>query len=145
VLDDSIRLVNSEYKQRVAIVAEYAEMDDVECSPQLMSQVFINILVNAAQAIEGQGTITVRTRQFDGMAETSIADTGSGMTEACKRRIFATGFSTKPLGVGTGLGLPISRKIVVERHGGTLTFESELGKGTVFFIRIPMSRGAKEQ
>ncbi|MDX2180760.1 MAG: ATP-binding protein [Bryobacteraceae bacterium] len=143
LLDDSIRLVNAEYKRRVQIVREYGELPPVECSPQLMSQVFLNILVNAAQAIEGEGTITVRTAMDGEKAHLSIADTGHGMSEDCKKRIFSAGFTTKPVGVGTGLGLTISRKIVEDRHGGSIDFESEVGRGTTFHIRIPAKQNRR--
>jgi signal transduction histidine kinase len=143
LLDDSIRLVNAEYKRRVQIVREYGELPPVECSPQLMSQVFLNILVNAAQAIEGEGTITVRTAIDGEKAHLSIADTGHGMSEDCKKRIFSAGFTTKPVGVGTGLGLTISRKIVEDRHSGSIDFESEVGRGTTFHIRIPAKQNRR--
>ncbi len=142
LLDDSIRLVNAEYKRRVKIVTEYQEIPLVECRPQLMSQVFINILVNGAQAIPGEGTITVRTSVKDTNTEISISDTGTGMSTECKDKVFSTGFSTKPIGIGTGIGLPLSRKIVVEIHHGTIRFESEPGKGTTFFITIPTRQEA---
>lgn len=146
LIDDSIRLVNAEYKTRIRIVTEYGDVPPVECSPQLLSQVLLNLLTNAAQAIEGEGTITVRTAVEGDSARISVQDTGAGMTESCKAKIFAMGFSTKPVGVGTGLGLAISRKIVEGKHGGTITFESEQGRGTTFHIRIPLQAMAgKEQ
>lgn len=145
LVDDSIRLVNAEYRRRVKVETNYGELPLVECNPQRLSQVLLNILINAAQAIECLGTITVRTALDGEMALISIQDTGAGISEDCRKRIFVTSFSTKPVGVGTGLGLPISRKIVVEEHGGKLDFESELGKGTTFHIRIPVRRPAPKE
>jgi len=143
LLDDSIRLVDAEYKRRVRIAREYAELPPIECSPQLMSQVFLNILVNAAQAIEGEGTITVRTAMDGESVHLAIADTGHGMSEDCKKKIFSAGFTTKPVGIGTGLGLTISRKIVEDRHRGSIDFESEVGRGTTFHIRIPAKQNRR--
>jgi two-component system NtrC family sensor kinase len=140
LIGDTIRLVNAEYKRRVRIDTRFGDLPPVECSPQLMSQVFINILVNAAQAIEGEGVVTVTTAVDGDQAHVAIADTGAGMSEDCKSRIFSAGFTTKPIGVGTGLGLVLSRKIVIERHGGSITFESQLGRGTTFHVRIPLTQ-----
>jgi signal transduction histidine kinase len=104
----------------------------------MLNQVFLNILVNAGQAIEGQGKVTVRTRLEGGSVRISIADTGHGIKPEDRTKIFAGGFTTKPVGVGTGLGLALSKKIVEEIHGGSLSFESEVGVGTTFHIAVPV-------
>lgn len=145
LLNDSIRLVNAEYKRRVKIVTEFGELPEVECRPQLMGQVFINVLVNAAQAIAGEGTVTVRTRAGASTVEVAIADSGAGIAPECQEKIFSMGFSTKPIGVGTGIGLALSRRIVVDVHHGSIRFESEQGKGTVFFITIPLKQGVDKE
>lgn len=137
ILDDTIRLVGAEYKRRVRIETHYDEIPPVAASAQLLSQVFLNILVNGAQAIDGEGTITVTLTSDGKMAHVAIRDTGAGMTPDCKKRLFSTGFSTKAVGLGSGFGLSISRQIVVERHRGSIDFESEVGQGTTFHIRIP--------
>ncbi len=114
------------------------ELPEVECHPHLLSQVFLNLLVNAGQAIEGEGKITVRTRLEGASVHVAIADTGRGMTAEQRQKVFSAGFTTNPLGVGTGLGLPISRQIIQEVHGGSIEFESQPGVGTTFHIRIPV-------
>jgi len=111
-----------------------------------IKQVILNMLVNAAHAIgdvvgdgkTGKGTITVSTRCDGDWAEIRIADTGAGIPEEARPKIFDLFFTTKEEGKGTGQGLAISRVIVVQKHGGTITFETEVGKGTTFVIRLPM-------
>jgi signal transduction histidine kinase len=145
LLDDTLRLIQSDVKDRIEIKTEYREMPSVRSIPHLLGQAFLNLLVNAAQAIEGRGSITVRLHSEDAHAIVEIEDTGVGISASCREKILAGGFTTKPLGVGTGLGLAITRQIVVDRHGGSLDFESEPGKGTKFFVRIPLRQSpAKE-
>jgi len=138
ILTNAIKLSCCEYRRRVRVETDFCDLNEVECYPHLLSQVFLNILVNAGQAIEGEGTVTVRTRVDGDCFEVSIADTGRGIAPEHRNRIFSPGFTTKPLGVGTGLGLSISRKIVVETHGGAIDFDSAPGKGTTFHVRIPI-------
>jgi two-component system NtrC family sensor kinase len=145
LLDDTLRLVRADVKDRIEIRTEYENVPPVRCIAHLMGQAFLNLLVNAAQAIEDKGTITVRLREQDGSVVVEIEDTGVGIPLECKEKILAGGFTTKPVGVGTGLGLEITRQIVVGRHGGSLDFESEPGKGTTFFIRIPLRPGPAEE
>jgi signal transduction histidine kinase len=138
ILTNAIKLSCCEYRRRVRVETDFCDLNEVECYPHLLSQVFLNILVNAGQAIEGEGTVTVRTRVDGDRFEVSISDTGPGIAPEHRNRIFSPGFTTKPLGVGTGLGLSISRKIVVEAHGGAIDFDSAPGKGTTFHVRIPI-------
>jgi signal transduction histidine kinase len=84
------------------------------------------------------GTIRIRTSREGNLARIDIADSGSGIPEAIRRRVFEPFFTTKEVGTGTGQGLAIARSIVVSKHGGTLSFESEVGKGTTFTIRLPI-------
>jgi signal transduction histidine kinase len=141
----TIKLTLSMYRRRISIETDFAELPEVECYPGLMNQVFLNLIVNAAQAIEGEGTITIRTRAEGDDVLISIADTGKGMPPEVKARIFSAGFTTKPLGEGTGIGLSITRQIVADTHGGSIWFESEEGKGTTFYVRIPVKQPAKEE
>lgn len=110
-----------------------------------LNQVFLNLVVNASHAIADavepgeQGTIRVATRLVDEHVEISIADSGVGIPEQIRNRIFDPFFTTKEVGKGTGQGLAIARSIVVDKHGGTLSVESEIGKGTTFFIRLPVT------
>jgi two-component system NtrC family sensor kinase len=98
----------------------------------------MNLLVNAGQAIESTGTITLRTGHADGYAWIEIEDSGSGIPPEVQRRIFEPFFTTKPVGKGTGLGLSISWEIV-QRHGGTISVDSEAGRGTCFRVRLPIA------
>jgi len=139
LIRDALKLSGCEFRKRVAVETNFAELPEVECYPQLISRVFLNILVNAGQAIDGEGKIVVSTRQVaDDCIEIAIADSGRGIKPEDRARIFSPGFTTKPVGVGTGLGLAISREIIVDTHGGTLSFDSEAGRGTTFYIRIPI-------
>jgi len=115
------------------------------CNVSDMNQVFLNLLVNSAHAIGDvvkgtgkKGLIRVRTGREDGNVVISISDTGCGIPENIRSKIFDPFFTTKEIGRGTGQGLAIARSIVVDKHGGTLTFESEPGKGTTFYIRLPL-------
>lgn len=135
---DTIKLTQAEFRRRVCVETDLGELPEVECFPQMLNQVFLNMLVNAGQAIEGEGTIRVRTRLEGDFACVEIADTGRGMTAEQLAKAFEAGFTTKPIGEGTGMGLSISREIIEEKHGGTIDCDSEPGRGTTFHIRIPV-------
>jgi signal transduction histidine kinase len=137
-LRDTVKLVHAEFRRRVLVEMDLGDLPEVECYAQMLSQVFLNLLVNAGQAIDGEGSITVRTRREGDMVHISIADTGRGMTPEQKARVFEAGYTTKPIGVGTGLGLSIAKEIIEDRHRGTIDFESERGTGTTFHVRIPV-------
>jgi two-component system NtrC family sensor kinase len=137
-LQDTLKLTQGEFRQRITVEADFGEIPPVECHANMLNQVFLNILVNAGQAIEGEGKVTVRTRLEGGSVHVSIGDTGHGIKPEDRAKIFAGGFTTKPVGVGTGLGLALSKKIVEEIHGGSLSFESEVGVGTTFHIVVPV-------
>ena len=137
LLRNTIRLTSTVFRDRIQIETDFGELPQVECYPGLLNQVFLNLIVNAAQAIEGIGKVTVRTRLEDACVHISVADTGRGIPPEISAKIFAAGFTTKPFGEGTGLGLTISREIVEDTHGGRISFETESGKGTTFHVRIP--------
>jgi two-component system, NtrC family, sensor kinase len=137
-LRDTLKLTQAEFRRRVTVETDFGELPEVECYPQMLNQVFLNLLVNAGQAIDGEGKITVRTRDEGGFVHVSIADTGRGMTPEQQHRAFDAGFTTKAVGEGTGMGLAISREIIEQKHGGKIAFESEPGRGTTFHIRIPV-------
>jgi len=139
----TLKLTQSQFKGRITVETDFGELPPVECHASMLGQVFLNILVNAGQAIEGPGKITLRTRADGGAVHISIADTGGGIKPEDRPRIFAGGFTTKPVGVGTGLGLSLSKRIVEETHGGSIDFESEVGVGTTFHIRIPVEQKKK--
>jgi len=140
-IESSLTLLNHLLKDRVVVHRKLGELPDVECIRSSIDQVFLNLLANAAQAIEGPGAITVETRREDDMAVVSIADTGSGIAPDVIGRIFDPFFTTKPVGEGTGLGLSISYEIV-KKHGGEIRAESPAGGGAVFTVRLPIARSS---
>jgi signal transduction histidine kinase len=138
-LESSLTLINHLLKDRVTVERKFGELPPVECVRSQIDQVFLNLLANAAQAIPGPGFIAIETRQEDGVAVVSIADSGPGIPRDVMGRIFDPFFTTKPVGEGTGLGLSISYEIV-KKHGGQVVAESPPSGGAVFTVRIPVSR-----
>lgn len=136
-LRSTINIAWHEIKHKATLKKELGEIPRTRCYPQQMCQVFMNLLVNAAHAIERQGVITVRSREEDGYVCISVADTGRGIPEENLNRIFEPFFTTKEAGKGTGLGLGIACDIV-KKHNGEITVRSEAGKGTEFTVRIPV-------
>lgn len=134
-LDLTLDLIRHETKNRIEIIKNYGEIPMVKCFPNMLNQVFMNILVNACQAIEGAGTITITTEFADNNLVVKIKDTGKGIPQNQLDKIFSAGFTTKSSGVGTGLGLAICTKIV-EKHKGKITVNSEIGMGSEFIITI---------
>ncbi len=148
-LESTLIVARNELKYVADVETQFGELPLVICHLGDLNQVFLNLLVNAAHAIEervkstnARGQITVRTRRDGDWVEISISDTGAGIPEDIREKIFDPFFTTKGVGKGTGQGLALARAIVVEKHGGTLTFESKVGKGTTFFIRLPLSGAA---
>lgn len=138
-IQTTLTLLNHKLEGRITVRHEIiGELPQIVCYPNRLNQVFMNLLVNAIHAIETSGTITVSTRSEDGQIVIEIEDDGCGIAPENLDRIFDPGFTTKGSGVGTGLGLAISYRIIQEHHG-TLTVASELGKGSVFTIRIPIA------
>ncbi|MBC7974540.1 MAG: hybrid sensor histidine kinase/response regulator, partial [Myxococcales bacterium] len=140
-LQNALDVTAAAYRYVADVETEFAAMPTVVCFGSDLNQVFLNLIVNAAQAMEdkrtGRGVLGVRARIEGDDAVIAISDTGDGIPEADRDRVFDAFFTTKEVGRGTGQGLAISRSIVVDRHGGTLTFDSQLGVGTTFFVRIP--------
>jgi two-component system NtrC family sensor kinase len=140
ILRNTLKLSGCVFRRRITVETDFGELPEVECFPHLMNQVFLNLLVNAAQAIEGEGKVTVKTRHEGACAHVAISDTGKGIRPEDRARIFARGFSTKAVGEGTGLGLTITREIIVDTHRGSIDFDSEPGVGTTFHVRIPITQ-----
>ncbi len=138
-LESTLSIVHNEIKYKAEVVREYATLPQVECLPQELNQVFMNMLVNAAHAIENRGTITVRTGAQDSQVWVEFEDTGKGIAPEHIKRIFDPFFTTKPIGKGTGLGLSLSYTIV-QKHKGRIEVASEPGRGTRFRIWIPVAR-----
>jgi signal transduction histidine kinase len=149
-LASTIVVARSELKHVAGVETAFGDLPPVFCHLGDLNQVFLNLMLNAAHSIgdvvEGtdkKGRIHVETHidaNPDGdWAEVSISDTGTGIPEEVRERIFEPFFTTKPVGKGTGQGLALARAIVVEKHGGTLTFDTAMGRGTTFHIRIPVN------
>ncbi|MBN1473854.1 MAG: PAS domain S-box protein [Syntrophaceae bacterium] len=136
-IDQSINIVWSELKYKGNLRKDYGKLSPTKCYPQQLSQVFINLLLNAAQAISGKGEIEIKTREKNKEIWISISDTGTGISDDNLGKIFEPFFTTKEVGKGTGLGLSISYEII-QRHKGDISFESKEGKGTTFTVRIPV-------
>ena len=137
-LDDSLMLIHNETKNRVEVVKDYGQVPLICCYPNRLNQVFLNILNNAQQAIDGPGTITIRTRSRDDEVHIAIEDSGSGIPEKVREHIFEPGVTTKGVGKGTGLGLSISHQIIQD-HKGRIEVESEAGVGTTFTVVLPVA------
>jgi PAS domain S-box-containing protein len=149
-LRSTLIVARNELKYVADVETELGNVSPVVCNIGELNQVFLNLLVNAAHAIAEakkltgeKGLIRVRTWTEEEAVLISISDTGCGIAENIREKVFNPFFTTKAIGRGTGQGLAIARSIVVEMHGGTLTFESEVGKGTTFYVRLPLDAGAK--
>jgi signal transduction histidine kinase len=138
-LESSLTLLNHILKDRVTVHRKFGELPPVECVRSQIDQVFLNLLANAAQAIAGEGAITIETRREDAFAVVVIHDTGPGIPAELIGRIFDPFFTTKAVGEGTGLGLSISYEIVA-KHGGTIRAQSRPGEGATFTVQLPLSR-----
>lgn len=138
-IDSTLNVVANELKYKATVVKEYGEIPAVECMLSQINQVFMNLFVNAAQAIEHKGEITIRTRVQDDMVRVEVSDTGAGINPEHLNRIFEPFFTTKPVGAGTGLGLSVSFGII-KKHNGRVEVDSETGKGTTFRIWLPIKR-----
>jgi len=141
----TLTVARNELKYVADVETDLGDLPPVVCNVGDMNQVFLNLLVNAAHAVGDvmkvtgkKGKISVHTQVDGSMALIAIADTGGGIPEGIRSRIFDPFFTTKEVGRGTGQGLAIARSVVVDRHKGTLTYESEVGKGTTFYVRLPL-------
>jgi signal transduction histidine kinase len=145
-IDSTITVARNEWKYVAELETDYdPSLPKVSCLPGEFNQVILILIVNATHAIadvigEGgseKGKIKVQTRNCPEWDEVRIQDTGSGIPEKIQARIFDPFFTTKEIGKGTGQGLAIARSVIVDKHGGTIHFETEQGKGTTFVIRLP--------
>ena len=143
-LESTLSVVWHELKYKAEIARELAPLPFVHCIPAQINQVFMNILINAAQSIEGQGVITLRSGHVGAWVWLEIADNGCGMDENTRRHLFEPFFTTKPVGAGTGLGLSVTWDIL-KTHGGAIDVTSEPGRGSVFRIWLPVGGPAKQQ
>lgn len=141
-LESTINIVWNEIKYKATLHRDFGDLPKVSCYPHQLNQVFMNLLVNAAQAIPERGEIWVKTWADTDHVYIDIRDSGSGIPEDHLSKIFDPFFTTKPVGQGTGLGLSIVYGIV-ERHGGTIRVNSRIGEGTTFHLSFPIQRAAK--
>ena len=147
-LQNALDVTGGVYKLHAVVETAFGDLPHVMCYPHELNQVFLNLIVNAAQAIEDagrRGVIGVKTEVDGESVVIEISDTGCGIPEAHRDHIFDAFYTTKAVGRGTGQGLTISRSIVVDHHGGALTFDSVVGRGTTFRLRLPIRRAAVVQ
>ncbi len=139
-IDSTLNVVANEIKYKADVIKEYGALPEVECLPSQLNQVYMNLLVNAAQAMGNErGRIAIRTGSAEGQVWLEFADNGSGMSEDVQRRIFDPFFTTKPVGKGTGLGLSLSYGII-QKHKGRIEVKSVPGQGSVFRITLPIQQ-----
>jgi signal transduction histidine kinase/HAMP domain-containing protein len=145
-IESTIVIASNEYKYVAEVETKLDRIPSVLCYPGDVNQAVLNIIVNAAHAIGdvvekqgGRGRITISTREENDCVIISIADTGGGIPEHVRARIFDPFFTTKAVGKGTGQGLAIARSVIVDKHGGDLTVETVVGKGTTFHLRLPIN------
>lgn len=151
IIDTTVTVARNEWKYVADMQTDLdRSLPPVLCHPAEVGQVMLNLVINAAHAIEDvvkegravKGVITIATRRQDGWAEVRISDTGSGIPENIRHRIFDPFFTTKEIGRGTGQGLAICYPVIVEKHGGRISFDSEVGRGTTFTIGLPLGEQA---
>ena len=151
-IETTITVARNEWKYVSDLETHFdSNLPLVSCHAGEFNQVILNLLINAAQAIaqalengsQGKGKIVVSTVRDQDWIEISISDTGAGIPEAVRSRVFEPFFTTKPVGKGTGQGLALAHTAIVRRHGGKIWFDSELGKGTTFYIRMPLAQPSK--
>jgi len=141
-INSTLILLHNKYKNRIEIIKKYKKIPLIECFPGQVNQVFMNILSNAIDAIEGNGTITICTSLSGENVRISIRDTGNGIQKNLREKIFDPFFTTKEVGKGTGLGLSITQSII-EKHKGKIEVKSEPGNGTEFIILLPVNQSDK--
>ncbi|MFA6921589.1 MAG: ATP-binding protein [Gallionella sp.] len=142
-LDSTLNIVNNEIKYKADVVKEYGNLPDVECLSSQINQVFMNLLVNAAHAIEERGAITIRSGAQGDEVWVEIVDTGKGIASEHMKKIFDPFFTTKPIGKGTGLGLSLSYGIL-QKHHGRIEVQSIVGRGTTFRVCLPIKQPRNE-
>ncbi|MFQ5771710.1 MAG: sensor histidine kinase, partial [bacterium] len=137
-LEDTLTLIHHEIKHNITVTKNFAELPAIACFPGRLNQVYLNLLINAKQAIRDKGEIAITTFQKEGNVHIEIQDNGVGISRDKLSRIFDPGFTTKGVGVGTGLGLSICYQIIKD-HKGEIRVKSEVGKGSTFTIVFPMN------
>lgn len=148
IINTTVTVTKNEWKYLAELDTEFdPDLEPVLCLRDELSQVLVNLIVNATHAISsstqngalGKGQIKVSTHKVDGMAEIRVNDNGCGIPESIRHRVFEPFFTTKPVGSGTGQGLAIAYSVVVDKHGGNISFSSTEGLGTTFVVRLPLA------
>jgi signal transduction histidine kinase len=142
---NTLTVASGDYKQVADLETHFGEVPPVTCHAAEVHQALLNLVRNAADAIgnvfkstAGRGRLTVSTCRENDEVMIKITDTGAGIPEAIRQKIFDPFFTTKDVGLGLGQGLTIARNIIVRKHGGALSFQSDLGRGTTFIVRLPI-------
>jgi signal transduction histidine kinase len=143
LMDSAVELLWNEIKHKVELIKDYGDLPKIRGNPNQLGQVFVNLILNALQAMEKRGKLTLVTRPGDFDIEIQIKDNGKGISPENLSKIFNPFFTTKPAGQGTGLGLSISYEIIAG-HEGDIQVESEPGKGTTFYVRLPIDPGKED-
>jgi len=141
-IESTLNLLRHRYKKGIRVHKSYGKLPLVECYASQLNQVFMNLLANAEQAIEGEGDVWIQTRRAGNSVRISIRDNGKGIPKEHLDRIFDPFFTTKSIGEGTGLGLSITYGII-QKHRGTISVESEVGRGTTFVVKLPIKHSSK--
>jgi two-component system NtrC family sensor kinase len=144
-MDNVIALMESEFSNRIRVTKDYGDIPKVYCSPSSLNQVFMSLLKNASEAIEGEGEIRLSTSIQGNCVKIEVSDTGRGIPSEDMDKIFDPGFTTKGVRIGVGLGLSICYKIIVDEHRGRIDVSSELNKGTTFTVTLSQRRGGEEK
>jgi signal transduction histidine kinase len=149
IIESAVLVSRSEWKYCAEVITDFESELMVPCLAGELTQVIVNLMVNAAHAIsdvvEGtgaQGTITISVRRNGSFAEIRVRDTGTGIPEAARQHVFDPFFTTKDVGKGTGQGLALAHSVIVQKHGGKVAFETEMGVGTTFIIQVPLEPSA---
>jgi two-component system, NtrC family, sensor kinase len=137
VMDSILSIIHNELKYKVELLKEYGDTPLVHGNPQRLGQVFINLLLNATQAIDERGKICIKTYSKNGYVFLDVRDTGQGIPEENLKRIFDPFFTTKPVGKGTGLGLSLCHEII-KKHSGEIKVASKIGEGTTMTVMLPL-------
>ncbi len=139
-IEKTLLITRNLLKYGVTVDQRFGEVPPILCAPSRINQIFINLVTNAVQAMDGKGTLTITTKAREGWVDIEVCDTGCGIAPENLSKIMDPFFTTKPVGQGTGLGLSIVRRIVDE-HGGKITVDSKVGVGTAITISLPIDRG----
>jgi two-component system NtrC family sensor kinase len=144
LLENTLTLLNHKFKNRISVLKSFEEIPKIPCYSNQLTQMFMNIITNASEAIKEKGTITIQTTKEKDSIFVRISDNGVGIEKENLKKIFNPGFTTKGVGVGAGLGLSASYRII-KAHNGKIEVHSEVGKGTDFELTLPINKLEKNQ